>query len=105
VANLGAPGSVVVFFGDSITQGYRAVAKRYGAVLVEDVMRGILGSPDLKLDTIHPNAEGHRVIAERVVRVLRPLLREADRRRGTTVRQSADFPLIGLRAVATLHAK
>jgi lysophospholipase L1-like esterase len=95
----------VVFFGDSITQGYRAVAKRYGAVLVEDVMKGILRSPDLKLGAIHPNAQGHRVIAERVVRVLRPLLREADRRRGAAVRQSVDFPLPGLRAVATLHAK
>jgi acyl-CoA thioesterase-1 len=112
VKTLVAQGGMVVILevnvglmGDPYVEGYRAVAKRYGAVLVEDVMRGILGSPDLKLDTIHPNAEGHRVIAERVVRVLRPLLREADRRRGTTVRQSADFPLIGLRAVATLHAK
>lgn len=111
VKTLVAQGGMVVILevnvglmGDPYIEGYRAVAERYGAVLVEDVMRGILGNPDLKLDTIHPNAQGHRVIAERVVKVLRPLLREADRRRGA-VRQTADFRLIGLRAVATLHAK
>jgi len=45
-------------------------------------MKGILTSPDLKADTIHPNAKGHRLIADRVIQVLAPLLREANRRRG-----------------------
>lgn len=93
----------VGLMGDPYLAGYRAVAKRYGAVLVEDVMKGILGDPDLKVDGIHPNARGHRLIALRVVRVLRPLLREADRRRGSAVRQSRDFPLLALRAIATLQ--
>jgi acyl-CoA thioesterase-1 len=110
VKTLVAQGMMVVILevnvglmGDPYMKGYRAVAKRYGAVLVEDVMKGILGNPDLKVDGIHPNAQGHRVIAERVIRVLRPLLREADRRRGSSVRQSRDFPLPALRAVAKLH--
>lgn len=110
VKTLVAQGMMVVILevnvglmGDPYLEGYRAVAKRYGAVLVEDVMKGILGNPDLKVDGIHPNAQGHRLIAERVTRVLRPLLREADRRRGSAVRQSLDFPLPALRAVAKLH--
>jgi acyl-CoA thioesterase-1 len=93
----------VGLMGDPYLAGYRAVAKRYGAVLVEDVMQGILGDPDLKVDGIHPNARGHRLIALRVVRALRPLLREADRRRVSAVRQSRVFPLLALRAVATLQ--
>ena len=110
VKTLVAQGMMVVILevnvglmGDPYLEGYRAMANRYGAVLVEDVMKGILGNSDLKVDGVHPNAQGHRLIAERVVRVLRPLLQEADRRRGSAVRQSLDFRLLALRAVATLH--
>lgn len=106
VQTLIAQGTMVVILevnvglvGDPYLKGYRAVAERHGAVLVEDIMRGILLNPDLKVDTIHPNAQGHRLIADRVVRVLRPLLREADRRRGSANRQSPDFPLPGPRAL------
>jgi acyl-CoA thioesterase-1 len=67
--------------GDPYLAGFRSVAERHGAVLIPDLLKGILTSPDLKVDTIHPNAKGHRLIAERVGQTLRPLLREADRRR------------------------
>lgn len=90
--------------GDPYLQGYRAVADRYGAVLVEDILSGILRDPRLKLDPIHPNARGHRVIADRVVKVLRPLLREANRRRGSLGKSSQDSPLPDSRSVATLVA-
>ena len=68
--------------GDPYLVGYQAVAERHGAILVPDIMKGILTSPDLKADTIHPNAKGHRLIADRVIRILAPLLQEANRRRG-----------------------
>ncbi|HYL81275.1 MAG TPA: GDSL-type esterase/lipase family protein [Candidatus Acidoferrum sp.] len=106
VSRLVAQGSMVMILevnvglmGDPYLKGYRAVAERYGAVLVENIMRGILGSPDLKVDGIHPNGRGHRLIADRVVKVLRPLLREADRRRGSRGQATASFPLPDLRAV------
>ena len=67
--------------GDPYLTGYRAVVEQYGALLVPDILRGILTNPDLKADTIHPNAKGHRLIAERVTAALRPLLQEADGRR------------------------
>ena len=89
----------VALVGDPNVEGYRAVARRHGAVLVEDIMRGILGNPDLKVDGIHPNALGHRMIADRVIQVLRPLLQEADRRRSPAVRQSLQFHLPALRAL------
>ena len=89
----------VALVGDPYVEGYRAVASRHGAVLVEDVMHGILGNPDLKVDGIHPNALGHRLIADRVIRVLRSLLQESDRRRNSAVRQSLHFRLPALRAL------
>jgi acyl-CoA thioesterase-1 len=112
VRTLIAQGMIVVILevnvglmGDPYLEGYRAVAERHGAVLVPDVMDGILRNPDLKVDEIHPNDQGHKLIAERVVRVLRPLLRKADRRRASAVRQSLHFPLPALRALATLYAR
>lgn len=69
--------------GDPYLRGFREVAERRGAVVVPDILHGILSDSALKLDPIHPNARGQQRIAERVVQVLRPLLAEADRRRGT----------------------
>jgi lysophospholipase L1-like esterase len=89
----------VGLMGDPYLKGYRAVAERRAAVLIEDIMQGILANPDLKVDGIHPNAQGHRLIAERVVRVLRPLLHQADRLRSSGGKTASDFPLPEFRPV------
>ncbi len=68
--------------GDPHLQGFRETAARHGALFVPDILQGILSDPALKLDPIHPNARGQRRIADRVAERLRPLLNEADRRRG-----------------------
>jgi acyl-CoA thioesterase-1 len=84
---------------DPYLKGYRVVAERHGALLIPDIMRGILTNPDLKADTIHPNAKGHRLIADRVISVLRLLLQEADRRRSRSAGMAPNFFLPGLAAV------
>ncbi len=93
----------VGLMGDPYLKAYRAVGERYGAVVVEAILGDILGDPDLKVDSIHPNARGHRLIADRVVKVLRPLLLEADRRRGSAVRQSREFSLPAFQCIGTLQ--
>ncbi len=85
--------------GDTYLKGYRAVAERHGAVLIPDILNGILSNADLKSDAIHPNAKGHRLIAERVLETLRPLLEEAGRLRGTPGQKRSAFPLPGFRSV------
>ena len=56
---------------------YPEVAARNGAALVPFLLEGVGGIPRLnQADGIHPTAEGQRVIAETVWRVLGPLLRE-----------------------------
>ena len=64
---------------DEYLSGYRRVAKAHGALLISDFMSGILGNSKLTVDGVHPNAAGHRLIAERVMQKLAPLLDTADR--------------------------
>ena len=55
---------------------YPEVAGRNGAALVPFLLEGVGGIPRLnQADGIHPTAEGQRVIAETVWRVLEPVLR------------------------------
>ncbi len=68
-------------YGRAYTERFRAVypevAGRNGAALVPFLLDGVGGVPGLnQADGIHPTAEGQRVIAETVWRVLEPVLRE-----------------------------
>ena len=54
---------------------YPELARESGATLVPFLLRGVAGDPALnQADGIHPNAAGHRRVAETVWKVLRPLL-------------------------------
>lgn len=53
------------------------LAAKNGAALVPYLLDGVAGDPSLNLpDGIHPNASGHRILAENVWRVLEPIARE-----------------------------
>jgi acyl-CoA thioesterase-1 len=54
---------------------YTRLADRYKAPLVPFFLIGVLGNDELDLDdTLHPNAAGHKVIADTIWPYLRPLL-------------------------------
>lgn len=54
---------------------FPALAKRNNAALIPFILEGVGGDPSLNLpDGIHPNVEGHRILAETVWQTLRPLL-------------------------------
>jgi acyl-CoA thioesterase-1 len=54
---------------------YPELARANGAALVPFILEGVAGVPALNQpDGIHPNAEGHRVMAATVWRTLRPIL-------------------------------
>jgi acyl-CoA thioesterase-1 len=68
-------------FTDDYGPIYKKLAKQYGALLVPRALKGILSDPKLKSDSIHPNSAGYRLMAERILKKIGPLLQEADRRR------------------------
>ena len=69
-------------FSDEYGPMYEEIAEIHGALLIPDVLDGILSDPRLKADTIHPNAAGYALMAERILKKVKPLLLEADRTRG-----------------------
>ena len=68
-----APDEYVGNFG----QMYADLAKKNHAALVPFLLEGVIGDPDLNLaDRFHPNAAGHKILAENVWRILEPVARE-----------------------------
>ena len=64
-------------FGYSIEfhRAFTRLAERFQVPVVPFFLTGVAGRPDLNLeDRFHPNAAGHRVIAETIWRYLRPML-------------------------------
>lgn len=64
------------------TPTMRALSRKYGTALVPNVLSGILGTPQLMADQIHPNAAGHAIMADRIGRVLESRLPATFPRRG-----------------------
>jgi acyl-CoA thioesterase-1 len=66
-------------YGDEFARDFAGVfsdvARRMGVTLMPFLLDGVAAVPALNQpDGIHPNAEGHRIIAERLWPYLRPLL-------------------------------
>ena len=54
---------------------YPALAKKNNATLMPFLLEGVAGNEKLNLpDGIHPNIEGHKIVAKNVKKVLAPLL-------------------------------
>lgn len=75
-------GAMVVLLGMNLglfTDEYSPICERVagatGAWLIPKVLKGVLDKPSKRQDDrIHPNAAGHRVMAEKIAKGLRPLL-------------------------------
>ena len=48
------------------------------ALLVPDILHGIIGNPDLMSDAIHPNDRGYAIVADRLEPALQSFLSESD---------------------------
>ncbi len=57
-----------LFLGDA--ELYERVADEMQLVLLSEVVADVLGERELKYDTVHPNAAGYEVIAQKIAEVL-----------------------------------
>jgi acyl-CoA thioesterase-1 len=77
IAGMLAPPNLGPTYTQAFAQMYRDLASANRAALIPFLLEGVGGEPHLNLpDGIHPNAEGHRIVAENVWQVLYPLLQE-----------------------------
>lgn len=63
-------------------EAWERACKENGVFYVPNIMKGILSNRQWMGDTIHPNAAGQEVLADRMESEVRDLLRAADRKRG-----------------------
>jgi acyl-CoA thioesterase-1 len=75
-------------YGDAFSREFAAtyfeVGRRTGVPVVPFLLDGVAGNTALnQADGIHPNAEGHRIIVERLWPYLQPLLRRPSDARPT----------------------
>ena len=61
---------------DKFADLFEGLSSQNNLAYVPNILEGILTSPTLRIDNIHPNAQGHIVIADRVEPVLKPLLQK-----------------------------
>jgi acyl-CoA thioesterase-1 len=75
VAGMLAPPNLGPTYTKTFARMYPDLAKTNGAALIPFLLEGVGGEPNLNLpDGIHPNETGHRIVAETVWNVLKPLL-------------------------------
>ena len=55
---------------------YRKLAREEGAIFIPAVLNGILTNPSMKSDFLHPNANGYKIVAERIYQAIRPYLKK-----------------------------
>lgn len=64
----------VPVWGRGFQERYRKVCEETGAVLVPDILKGLLGSPDRMSDAIHPNDAGYGIMAGYFYEAMKPYL-------------------------------
>lgn len=52
------------------------VAKEERAIFIPAVLNGIITNPSMKSDFLHPNAEGYKLVAERIYHAVLPYLQQ-----------------------------
>jgi acyl-CoA thioesterase I len=75
VAGMMVPPNIGPDYTEKFRKIFPALAKKNNAALIPFLLEDVAGNEKLNLDDgIHPNAEGHKIVAENVLRVLEPLL-------------------------------
>lgn len=64
----------VPVWGRGFQEHYRKVSEQTGAVLVPDVLKGLLGNPEKMSDVIHPNDAGYGIMAGYFHEAMKPYL-------------------------------
>ncbi|HSR68474.1 MAG TPA: arylesterase [Acidobacteriota bacterium] len=77
LAGMMVPPNLGPHYTETFQSMFEELAEANGLPLIPFLLEGVAAQPNLNLtDGIHPNAEGHKILAENVWEVLKPLLQE-----------------------------
>jgi acyl-CoA thioesterase-1 len=62
------------FWDRGYDQGYENLAQETGALLIPNILGGIMGTQKLMHDTIHPNGAGYKIMAQKFYQTIEPYL-------------------------------
>lgn len=75
IAGMMMPPNIGQDYTEKFRKIYPALAKKNNAALIPFLLENVAGNKKLNLDDgIHPNVEGHKIVAENVLKVIEPLL-------------------------------
>ncbi|MBR9999254.1 MAG: arylesterase [Cyclobacteriaceae bacterium] len=75
IAGMMVPPNMGEKYGSQFVKIYPELATKNDARLIPFLLEGVGGDPVLNMpDGIHPNVEGHKIVADNVLEVIRPLL-------------------------------
>jgi len=80
ITKIQGQGALVILVGadfplaGSFARLYRETAQKLGCPYIPNILKGILGHGDLTADSIHPNAAGYKLMADRIEPVVRQYL-------------------------------
>lgn len=76
IAGMRAPPNLGDRYASAFAEAFTRLARENDAALIPFLLEGVAAVPELnQADGIHPNADGHKIVAENVWRVLEPILR------------------------------
>lgn len=77
IAGMQMPTNFGTEYARAFRSAFPSLAQKNKAVLIPFLLEGVGGDPQLNLpDRIHPTAEGHKIVAENVWKILRPVLQK-----------------------------
>lgn len=82
VESIQAHGALVViggikflFWDRGFAEGYEKLADETGALLITNILGGLMGNGELMHDKIHPNGAGYKIMAQKFQQVIEPYLK------------------------------
>lgn len=75
IAGMMVPPNMGETYSNEFVKIYPELARKSNAKLITFLLDGVAGNPDLNLpDGVHPNIEGHKIVADNVWKILKPIL-------------------------------
>jgi acyl-CoA thioesterase I len=65
-------------------RAFSRLAREKGVIFIPRIMNGIITNPSMKSDFLHPNANGYKLIAQRIRSSIAPYLQQNAKLRMTT---------------------